>query len=301
MNLPIAKIVAFGLLFCLVARAEETSTGSFQKKFDEDGKVTDSELRSRLGSRSRLSMKFELEYDGPPVGDLSAADQPNPDGTVAPTATGVSGSIGTRYRLSPESALSLNVGVTDQYLFHGSQQTLDVNDPFFFYERSFRAAGIQMVGMFGGSYVTSNVFKSKGEVGGLDERLYSSYHFAGVPLSISNTTKLQYYFFDRAFIYGPVKKGGDGKVRELGLVEAPGLKYHFSDRLNVNTSWHFNFFHSRGIPDPTGINSRLMFERVGAGYAITRDIYVDPYIQFFPTEFSWRTATMNVTTVFSLL
>jgi hypothetical protein len=44
-----------------------------------------------------------------------------------------------------------------------------------------------------------------------------------------------------------------------------------------------------------------MNEQLGVGYAITKVIYVNPYFQFYPTQFTWNTTTVNLSTVFSLL
>jgi hypothetical protein len=288
------------------------------KKFEEDHKITDAELKSRAGSRSQLSLKATFSYYGPTLENLSIADQPNPDGVTSASAVGPSGSIGARYRLSPDSSLTGNIGYTDQYLLTYKPSHLDMNNPFVTYDRSFKVGGVQMVASPGVTWITSNVYRPKGELMGLDARLYSSYNIGTSPISVGASTTASYYFFDKAYEpddannqitkngkFGPFQQyktvSHDGRIRRISVTVAPVIKYNVTSKFNVNTSWGFNFFNPRYYDDQTKFNSRVVNEWVGVGYAVTRDIYINPYVQFYPTQFTWKTATMNVSTVFSLL
>jgi len=84
-----------------VETSSSSSSGSpgsdgLLKKFEENGKITDAELKSREGSRSVFSLKANFSYYGPTLNDLSSANQPNLDGAVTGTAVGPSGSVGAR-------------------------------------------------------------------------------------------------------------------------------------------------------------------------------------------------------------
>jgi hypothetical protein len=293
--------------------AEQSSASSTPlglKKFDENGKITDAELKSREGSRSVFSLKANFSYYGPTLEDLSTVNQPNLDGAVTGTAVGPSGSVGARFRFDPTTSVTVNAGLMDQYLFTDHPATLDVNNPYITYDKSFKVGKVQMVASPGVTWVTSNVYRAAGERAGLDARLYSSYNIGETPISVGASTTASYYFFDRAYI--PDHKGintfthkpgivGDGKIRQISITVAPVIKYNVTSKFNVNTSWGFNFFNPRYYESGVKLNSRVVNEWVGIGYAITRDIYINPYIQFYPTQFSWKTATMNLSTVISLL
>jgi hypothetical protein len=298
------------------ASATETSTSGASpggsgllKKFDENGKITDAELKSREGSLSLFSLKANFSYYGPTLDDLSAVNQPNLDGAVTGTAVGPSGSVGARYRFNPTTSVTLNAGLMDQYLFTNRPAKMDVNNPYVTYDKSFKVGGVQMVASPGVTWVTSNVYRASGEAAGLDARLYSSYNLGQSPISVGASTSASYYFFDRAYIPDHVagfSKGkpiikGDGKVRQISITVAPVIKYNVTSKFNVNTSWGFNFFNPRYYESGVKMNSRVVNEWVGIGYAVTRNIYINPYIQFYPTQFNWKSATMNLSTVISLL
>lgn len=289
--------------------SSSASSGGLLKKFEENGKITDAELKSREGSLTVFSLKANVAYYGPALNDMSITNQPNLDGAVTGTAVGPSGSVGARYRFDPTTSVTLNAGFMDQYLFTGHPDTFDVNNPYVTYDKSFKVGGVQMVASPGVTLVTSNVYRPAGERAGLDARLYTSYNIGNTPISVGSSFTGSYYFFDRAYIPDHVvgySKGkpviqGDGKIRQISITVAPVVKYNVTSKFNVNTSWGFNFFNPRYYESGVKMNSRVMNEWVGVGYAVTRDIYINPYVQFYPTQFTWKTATMNVSTVFSIL
>ncbi|MGZ3701788.1 MAG: hypothetical protein ACXWR1_05215 [Bdellovibrionota bacterium] len=324
------SLVLSTLLFSLCAHAADSSVNApapvaesstapsgnagLLKKFEENHTITDAELKSREGSLSRFSLKANFSYYGPTLDDLTVTNQPNPDGTVSASAVGPSGSVGARYRFDPTTSLTLNAGLTDQYLFTTKPATVDVNNPFFTVDKSFKLGGWQFVASPGATLITSNVFRPQGEVAGLDARLYSSHNLGSSPISVGASTTASYYFFNREYIADDanaiaMKRGRpqfstirhDGRNRRISITIAPVVKYNVTSKFNVNTSWGFNIFNPRYYDNQLKMNSRVVNEWVGVGYAITRDIYINPYVQFYPTQFSWKTATMNLSTVISLL
>ena len=293
----------------MAEQSTSSSTPLGLKKFEENGKITDAELKSREGSLSVFSLKANFSYYGPTLDDMSVVNQPNLDGAVTGTAVGPSGSVGGRFRFNPTTSVTLNAGLTDQYLFTSRPAHIDVNNPNVTFDKSFKVGKVQMVASPGITWVTSNVFRPAGEFAGLDARLYSSYNIGNSPISVGASTSASYYFFDHAYVPDHVtgyNKGkaviaGDGKIRRVSVTVAPVIKYNVTGKFNVNTSWGFNFFNPRYYDSTAKFNSRVVNEWIGIGYAVTRDIYINPYIQFYPTQFSWKTATMNVSTVISLL
>lgn len=283
----------------------ESSSG-IQKKFEENRQITDAELKSRAGSLSRISLKATLNYSGPTLDDLSATNQPNPDNTVSATAVGPSGSIGARLRLDSSTSISVNAGVTGQYLFTRKPSTLDFKNPFITYDKSFKIGGVQVVASPGLTWVTSNVYRQVGQLAGIDSKIYAAYDLGDSPFSVGTSVSASYYFFDRDYAPDQVTKSGrvikrDGRVGRISATLAPNIKYKLSSKFSINTSWGFQFLNPRYYDSALKFNSRLVNQWLGVGYAITRDIYINPYIQFYPTDFSWRTTTMNLNTVFSVL
>jgi hypothetical protein len=183
-----------------------------------------------------------------------------------------------------------------------------VSNPYISYDKSFVLGGVQMVAAPGVTWVTSETYRSKGERAGLDARLYTSKGIGDTRFSWGTSLTGSYYFFDRDYVADhkvgsgkSAKTVGDGKIARMSVTFAPSLKYNVTQKLNVNTSFGFNFFNPRMYDSAFKFQSRLMNEWVGVGYAITRDIYINPYVQIYPTQFTWKTASMNLSTVISLL
>jgi hypothetical protein len=294
-NLPATSAPAEG------AETESQAEGSgLLKKFEENHEITDARMRAASGSLTRLSMRFSLGYFGPPVGDLGALNQPNPDDLVAKTATAISGSMGLRYRFDSQQSLSLIVGVSDNYPLRPEQQ-FDVNNPQISYTDSFRWGNVQMLSAPGISMSTEKVFTAKGQTLGINYGLESIYNLGMSDFALTSDENVSWNAFNRAFNPKPPRKGGDGNVRRLSMGVSPGMKYYFNRRLSAQTSVGFSFYNLRGTPSIGQLENKTISQRVGVGYAFTRDVFVSPFLNFYPTKPALRTTTVNVATVFSVL
>lgn len=264
------------------------------KKFLENSEITDAKLRADAGSLSQYSLRFNLMYMGPPATNLSALNQPNPDGVVAPTATAITGTIGVRYRLDNASSVSFHAGLSDLYPFH-AEQKLDVSNPGISYDQSFNLAGVQILSAPGVSLVTQDVYRSKGGWLGLRYAISAVYSLGKTGFAAGSEALLGYYLFNREV------QRADGKIRDLNLILSPFLKYNVSDRFNVNTALGFTLYHLRTSARITDIASRAVTQKLGVGYAFTRDVYVSPYLTFYPSKPRLDTTTVNMSTSFSVL
>jgi len=137
--------------------------------------------------------------------------------------------------------VTVNAGLMDQYLFTDHPATLDVNNPYATFDKSFKVGDVQMVASPGVTYVTSNVYRASGEMAGLDARLYSSYNVGQTPISVGASTSASYYFFNRDYVPDHVtgfKRGkpviaGDGKVRQISITVAPVIKYNVTGKVQT--------------------------------------------------------------------
>lgn len=287
------------------APAGATSTGSQEsvlglKKFEDSNTLTDAKLRADAGSLSRLSVRASLSYLGPTLGDLSAPDQPNPDGTVGNYSQAMKGSVSLRYRLSPDSTISAGTGISLIKPFHGWDRT-DVNNPFMSYDFSNRFGKLQMRNSPGFTVSTVPNYTAIGQVGGVSWDNSLVYGIADTKFAISFDTALNYWIFTRAHRPGSTRKGGDGRASQYSLSWYPGLKYNFTDKLNLYGSAGFSLFNPREAFNDTTLWNRTVTLRMGLGYAVTRDIYFAPYLQGFVTRPSLDMTTLNISGVFSVL
>lgn len=285
------------------AAVTSSSTSSIlkNKKFEDDKEITDSKLKADSGSLSRYSLKFSLSYYGPPVGDLSNEMQPNPDGSVGTYETALGGSIGFRYRIDSKSAVSLGTGVNAVTPVQGVKR-YDVKNPFLSYDRNARIDNVQMRNSFGVTAVTNPAYRDIGEYAGLNYDNSLVYNIGTSGFAVGVDTSLSYYLFERGIKEGnsrDAKKEAAAGRYSLGFY--PQIKYNFTDKFNTYTSLAINFNNPRGTEDHTVLWNRTLSQRVGFGYAFTRDIYFAPYFNFYPKSFTADSTTVNFSTTFSIL
>lgn len=281
---------------------EQTSTVKLsetlgQKKFEDDKEITDSKMKADSGSLSRYSLKFSLSYYGPPVGDLSNEMQPKPDGGVSTNQTSLGGSISARLRIDSKSSVGVGTGVSALTPVQGAKR-YDVKNPFLSYDRNARVWDMQMRNSYGVTAVTNPDYRAIGEFAGVNYSNSLLYNLGTSGAAVGVDTNLDYYLYDRAANPKNKMETGTGRY-SLGFY--PQVKYNFSDKLSTYTSLAINFINPRGTEDHSVLWNRTLSSRVGMGYAFTRDIYIAPYLNFYPKTAEWESTTFNISTTFSIL
>jgi len=264
------------------------------KKFEENNDITDAKIKADAGSLSRYSLKFNLSYYGPTLGELDAKDQPNPDGGVGTYDTSLGGSLGGRLRLDRQTTISFGTGLKIIHPLHGAERT-DLNNPYASYDLTTKLGGVQMRNSWGVSYITIPNYTAVGEYGGLSYDLSLNYDLGASGFAISFDSSVGYYLYKREYI------ASDKKASRSSLSFYPGLKYNFTDKLNVNTSTSISYLNLRSTSNELQMINRTVSQRLGLGYAYTRDVYVAPYLNMYPDHLAWDTTTINISTSFSVL
>lgn len=263
------------------------------KKFESDHRITDLELKADAGSLSRYSLKFVLGYSGPQINKLYADEQPNPNHSPGTYLTSLSGSIGLRYRLSPKAAMSLSTGYRAYTPFSGVQQQ-DVDNPSIGYDRTFRFGPVQSWLSLYGSATTTKSYRKSGQIASTGLSQTFKYQIGPSRWILGSKFSLTYFAFQRDY------RSHDGKVSNFYFNWIPSIEYRLANSLNFNTSWAVPYANLRRAHSLTTWDHQMTNQRVGLGWAITRDIYINPYVNFFPVHFSWNTASLSFNTVFSV-
>lgn len=263
------------------------------EKFEDTRLLTDPKLRAEEGSMSKYSIKFNASYYGPTLADLSAKDQPNPDGSVGSYATSLGGSIAARYRVSSSRAVSFGTGIKAIYPLHGIER-FDVNNPYLSYDMSSRWGRLQMRNSPSISLITVPNYKAVGEYGAL--AFYNSfvYEFDN-DLSVGLDSDFGYYLYDRAY------RSSDGKANQYSISFSPTLKYRINERLNINTSVSVMFWNPRSLDNDFALWNRSPTQRLGLAYAWTKEIYLNPYLYLYPNRITTDSTSMNFSAIFSVL
>lgn len=273
---------------------ESVLTDSLRNKtFQDNSDITDAKLKADGGSLSRYSLKFNLSYTGPTLADMSEKDQPNPDGSIGSFQTAIGGSMGLRYRINSKSTVGLSTGLKAIHPFHGMER-FDVSNPSLTYDYSTRVWDMQMKNSPGFVLRTVPEFKNVGQYGMLLDNHSIVYDLGASGFAVGVDMAVGYFMYEREYI----KK--DGKAARYSFEFNPNVKYNFSDKLSVVTSSNISLWNPRGRSDQYALLNKSVNQRLGLGWAINRDTYLNPYFTFYPQHLAWSGVTMNVNTIFSV-
>lgn len=264
------------------------------KKFEEDKDITDSKIKADAGSLSRYSLKFSLSYFGPPVGDLSNKKQPNPDGSIGSFDTALQGAMSGRYRLSKQSAISVGTGIGARTPFHGTEQ-VDVKNPFIGIDRTGRLGELQMRNQISFEGATVPEYREVGQWGTIDYKGSLVYNFGTTPWAAGVDTSVNYFMYEREY------ETRDRSAGRYTVAFYPEVKYNLSDKLNFYTSLAVKFINPRQRDNEWDMLNRTLSQRLGLGYAFTRDVYFAPNLNFYPNDANLDSTTISFATIFSIL
>lgn len=264
-----------------------------KQRFKENEDITDAKLRAEGGSLSRYSLRFNFNYYGPTLGDVSEKDQPNPDGSIGSFQTALSGTMGMRYRLNSRSSIGLQGGLKVIYPLHGAER-IDFSNPSLNYDYAFRAGELQMRNSPSIIFRTVPEFTRIGQTGYVSDYHSVVYDFGSSRFAVGADVSATVFVYNRAY------EPKDGKAPRHSIDFNPNLKFRFSDKLSFITSTNFSWWNPRAQSDGLILLNKAVNQRIGAGYALTRDTYLNPFLAFYPQKLTTENTTLNLSTIFSI-
>ncbi len=298
MKQKLASLIILPLLFCLTAAASETSSSISVEKSDIkknkiedlDKEVTDPKLRAKSGSKSRWSGTLSLNYNGGSLEDPFSEERPNVADESNPIPVYVAGNVGIRYRANKNESFYLATGLT-MPLAGTNENNLEATNPFLSYNDTFAYDDVQMSSSIMATIYTQEYAREYGSVASLYYDLTSlnqisdSRFYGGVSFSP---------YFN---IYD---KDSFGQM-DYGLALSPTLQYRWNDWLNFYTTLSpFSYNHIRD-EDMTDLRRSPTTQSVGAGMAVTRNVYLSPSFFFQPSNISADTTAFNISAHINLL
>lgn len=302
-------VLGWVCVFAVSAFADEASKSSTSlgnviqnKKFTEDKRITDIEMKAQAGSLSRYSMKFDLSYFGPPVGNLSDSSVPNPDNRPIDDRTNLTGYVGLRYRISPNAAVNASTGLkwfTPVQAVSGKEvekapgaKDFDMTNPRVSYDRTYPAGPFQLRSSLSASVITAKYYLDRGQYGSMGFSQGAKYNIGRWILGMSGD--IDFYGFNRDY----VRK--DGRVSNYYMTWIPSVEYKITDSLNFKTSVGYSLSSMRMHRNWMLWEPIQPTARTGFGWAITREIYFNPYLNYFWERPSLATTSLSFSTVFSI-
>lgn len=277
-------------LFSMTLFAQEE-----KKVTDEvDETITNRKLRAETGSLSRWSMSSSLNYNGSSVANPLDAARPNiTAGKDVLLLQNLTGTVGVRYRLSTFDSLTLQTGFFMTTPFHDRIKTkddekgrklkasfertnrrLNVNDPALRYVHIGKVWGAQSVTSASGTLITNNQLKNDGYASYFDADQTFMYELPNTSLSVGAT------FYAGAYTLSK----NDPDLATYNVAFYPSAEYVINDTFNLRTVFgQWVYQQSKGSNTNTWEKLKV-YQSVGLGISLTRDIFLYPNIQFIPSD-----------------
>ena len=267
---------------------------------DPDQIITNKKLRADAGSKSKWSIKTAINYSGSTVEKPFDKSRPNITAGSQNTAFAtLGGTVAVKRNLSARNSVSVGGGVRWLTPFEakapqsGNKQLdkMDISDPSVTFQRLGKIGNIQSVTMIGPTWMTRSDKVAQGHQTSTDLQQILAYELGSSGVTLGGLVVLSGRTFDRdaSGIYNVDKKGN---VTTFGQVQAdymaglyPFLEYTINDRFNLRTiSGVYVYEHSRAEPRALTLEKNVIYQSVGLGISITRDIFLYPNIQFIPED-----------------
>lgn len=279
---------------------------------DIDEEITNPRLRAESGSKSKFSLSTSVAYTGGSISRAFGKDRPNIKGNEPGQQVRTSADIGldVRYRWSKNDSLTVGTSMGMMTPFQGNtdstQKQFNIYDPAFGYARIGKVGSIQMSTGVGLGIGTSNESKSIRKIADLGVSVTGLHSFQN-GLAVGLSTAVGYNFYGNnageatdVRTASPGFYGGDRRT-EWSLGVFPFAEYQFNDYIAARTVFgYFNWRHLYGDTNSSRLLQLYVYQSLGVGITLTRDIYLYPNIQFLPdnvrsdfTNFA-MSATLNV-------
>ena len=271
----------------------ENSKGGSTKKFKEVKGITDAELRAQAGSRSRYSLNASLSYLGAPLEDAFGEDLPNPDNSLGDHKTVLSGSMAARYRLDKSASLGFGTGINVLTPFHGAER-VDVRDPYLSHTKLYRLGYFQALTDIKATYITNPRYVDVGEFAGLSLYQSQKINLEGGRWSVGFAFAFSAYAYNRSY------DSKDGNASNYNASLHPKVTYKIADNLALKSSLSLGVRSARKYGDWGTVDEKTLTQKLGLGYAYTKDIFLNPYLYLYPAEFTWAETSLSFNAIFSV-
>ncbi len=263
---------------------------------DIDSEITHPMLRAESGSKSKFSLSASFSYTGGALSHPFGVQRPNLAKTPgAQVSTSLNGGLDGRYRWSKYDSVTFGTSFGLMTPFHGDQDPndtqLNVFNPASGYSHVGRVGSVQMTFGIAGDVGTSNESQAIDYRAGLGFNVNALRTFQnGVTVGATMNPYHNFYYNKpgeptRAGTHlRPGFYGGDTRTG-WGLNIYPFVEYAFNDRYSARTVFgYFNWRHLYGDPERFRMLQTYVYQSIGVGISVSRDIYLYPNIQFVPDE-----------------
>lgn len=258
---------------------------------DVDEVLTNKMLRAQSGSKSKISMATAWNYKGGTVQEPLSESRPNITQGANNTAKAfLSGDLNLKYSFDQRHSILAGIGVrwiTPLYgtsTPEGFDHKFDANDPTLTYQYIYKVGGLQNVVQAGALFYTSQDNRAIGSVNDFSLQHITMYEFGTSGLSVGMVFSGEFQTFDKGNSYDADNKTMFyNEQTDIRLAALPVLEYQFNDRFNFRTLIGPYWEHRRALNAWT-FKANKVYQSMGLGISVTRDIFLYPNVQFIPDQ-----------------
>lgn len=260
-----------------------------------DDLITNNNLRALSGSLSRWSIASQFNYNGGTIEEPLSQDRPNISAASGNTIkSDLDGAISTKYNIDGKNSLMAGIGMrwiapaAMGALNNYAGTTFDVMNPYVEYQHVYKWLGIQSVLQAQGMLWTQADYTAIGYAGQFTVDQENMYQVGKSHLSIGVSTVAQYNLFNKSGAAG--NPTDSTYVPDLSVVQsvwaidfAPIIEYQITDKINFRTLVNvFYYEHYANATNPTDLFHDAIYQSIGIGLSVTRDVFLYPNVQFLP-------------------
>jgi hypothetical protein len=271
---------------------------------DVDQIITNKKMRAESGSKSKLSMSNTIIYYGGSVDAPLSESRPNITGAAGNTVVAfLTDRLGAKYAFNQRKSLSAGIGVRWITPLNSSGtpaiaeragsipqpypgKKVDADNPYVNYQYIYKWLGIQSVFVTGPTIMTATDQLNLGYQYEYDISQNNVYELGRSGLSLGLSIMAVGWTFDKNDSLSMAKQ------TDYSAGAYPFLEYQFSERFNLRTITGIAVYQHKRVADAHTYFKNKVYQSVGVGISVTRDIFLYPNIQFLPDNM--RADTTNV-------
>ena len=277
--------------------AKEAAGAQATGEQDADDVITNKKLRAESGSKSKYSISTALNYNGSTLEKPFDERRPNiTSGAALDNVASISGTVAAKMNLTATDSLSAGFGLKVNTPFSetvpdSAGQRLTAADPSVTYQKLAKIGGVQSVTAVGPTYYTSKNVRADGTLGDLTLQQIFAYDFGGSKFTLGGLVSAGGRVFDKSADTA-CGEDEDGNVIPCGASQSdytvgayPFMEYQINDTVGLRTiTGLYVYDHYRYEPRALTFSKNVIYQSVGVGISVTRDIYLYPNVQFIPED-----------------
>ncbi len=277
-----------------------------------DQMLTNKKLRTESGSKSKYSIAVEFEYNGGSIIKPLDKNRPNiKQAAELSSYTGAEAYVSGKWNINGADSLWLGLGLRAVTPFNskvpqGAGQRLNASNPSLLYQKISRFVGFQSITNLSATFDTEKDIRATGTLGNAQLIENIAYDFDGSRYSVGSEVILTYRFFDRSVsnycVINEFETGECGDYQsDYSFGFNPFFEYEINDNFSFRSEWGlFVYDHSRPEGRSFTMARNAVYQSVGLGISLMRDLYLYPNVQFIPSDIRADKTNVALTTFFNL-